>query len=348
MAAGVAITTIDSQLTLEEADAIVHADIVAERSAAGADGGSEDLFDCSGKGVALGAGQSARSPARSDAGAEAIQQLPNDGPLAREKFLIGKLLHCVYQGSKNSSQETLESARDLCASLGAQFSEWSIDDEVESSTSKLEKVIGRKLDWERDDIALQNIQARVRSPQIWMLANIKGALLIATSNRSEGDTGYATMDGDTSGSISPIAGVDKQFIRQWLEWAEVELDFPALKRVNTLTPSAELRPQENQQTDEGDLMPYDILVELEKLAIRDRLSPVETYNKLAKRDLSDPADLKLHVAKFYTLWSRSQWKRERLAPSFHLDDFNIDPKTWCRFPILSAGFKEELEELDNL
>ena len=33
------------------------------------------------------------------------------------------------------------------------------------------------------------------------------------------------------------------------------------------------------------------------------------------------------------------------APSFHLDDENLDPKTWCRFPILSGAFKAELEEL---
>ncbi len=276
------------------------------------------------------------------------EKMPNDEPLGLEKFLVGELLHCVYQSSQNSSGETLESAKELCASLGAKFSCWNIDGEVESSVLKLEKVLGRELDWDKDDVALQNIQARVRSPHIWMLANLKGSLLVATSNRSEGDTGYATMDGDTSGSISPIAGVDKQFVREWLVWAELELGFSSLTKVNKLTPSAELRPQASQQTDETDLMPYDILVEIERLAIRDHLSPIETYSELLKRGTDDAPELKRQVAKFFTLWSRSQWKRERLAPAFHLDDFNIDPKTWCRFPILSAGFKEELEELEKL
>ena len=54
-----------------------------------------------------------------------------------------------------------------------------------------------------------------------------------------------------------------------------------------------------------------------------------------------------YIKKFFRLWSRNQWKRERLAPSFHLDDFNVDPKTWCRFPILSGGFEEELNQLDQ-
>jgi NAD+ synthase (glutamine-hydrolysing) len=49
--------------------------------------------------------------------------------------------------------------------------------------------------------------------------------------------------------------------------------------------------------------------------------------------------------RFFRLWSRNQWKRERYAPSFHVDDESLDPKTWCRFPILSGGFSRELREL---
>jgi len=59
----------------------------------------------------------------------------------------------------------------------------------------------------------------------------------------------------------------------------------------------------------------------------------------------DARQLGVWVERFFTLWCRNQWKRERYAPSFHLDDENLDPKTWCRFPILSAGFATELEEL---
>jgi NAD+ synthase (glutamine-hydrolysing) len=155
------------------------------------------------------------------------------------------------------------------------------------------------------------------------------------------------MDGDTSGSISPIAGVDKDFVIHWLQWAEKNLDRPGLRAVNSLTPTAELRPLERSQTDEKDLMPYSILVAIERLAIRDRRSPIEVYRELLKNNEFEAAQLKEYIKKFFRLWSRNQWKRERLAPSFHLDDFNVDPKTWCRFPILSGGFEEELNELDK-
>ena len=57
------------------------------------------------------------------------------------------------------------------------------------------------------------------------------------------------------------------------------------------------------------------------------------------------AQLEGWVKRFFSLFARNQWKRERFAPAFHLDDENLDPKTWCRFPILSGGFEQELGEL---
>ncbi len=254
----------------------------------------------------------------------------------------------AYQGTVNSSKETLESAKLLAESIGAAFYSWEISEEVASYTKKIETALERKLTWEKDDIALQNIQARARSPIIWMLANIQNSLLLTTSNRSEGDVGYATMDGDTSGSLSPIAAVDKHFLLGWLKWAEKTLGYGGLSRVNALTPTAELRPLEKNQTDEEDLMPYPVIAEIERLAIRDKRSPVDIYLILKEELNLHPKQLKKYIVKFFQLWSRNQWKRERIAPSFHLDEFNVDPKTWYRFPILSGGYKEELKELETM
>ena len=53
---------------------------------------------------------------------------------------------------------------------------------------------------------------------------------------------------------------------------------PALKLVNQQAPTAELRPPDCKQTDEDDLMPYDVLDSIERAAIRDRRSPVEVYD----------------------------------------------------------------------
>ena len=93
-------------------------------------------------------------------------------------------------------------------------------------------------------------------------------------------------------------------------------------------------------------MPYDILDSIEEAAIRDKKSPLDCYLLLRLQYKQYPhAQIKEWVAKFFRLWSRNQWKRERYAPSFHLDDKNLDPKTWCRFPILSGGFAKEIEAM---
>lgn len=259
------------------------------------------------------------------------------------KKIVAEILTCAYQGTKNSSANTLQAAKELALTIGATFHHWNIDEEVNSYSKKIEEALARPLTWERDDIALQNIQARSRSPIIWMLANIKSSLLLTTSNRSEGNVGYATMDGDTSGSLAPIAGLSKPFVIQWLKWAEKELSYTGLQYVNNLQPTAELRPLERHQTDEADLMPYSILEEIELLAIKQRLSPSQVYAQLSKGSTNE--QLKQYIKKFFKLWSINQWKRERLAPSFHLDDLNVDPRSWCRFPILSGSFEEELRNL---
>lgn len=260
-----------------------------------------------------------------------------------ERSLTKQLLTCVYQATANSGEETLESARELAEGLGATFHNWNVESLHRGYIELTEQSIGRKLTWEQDDITLQNIQARLRSPGIWMLANINRALLITTSNRSEAAVGYATMDGDTSGGLAPLGGIDKHTLLNWLVWAETELELPSLQYVNSLRPTAELRPSDYDQTDEQDLMPYEVLDDIERCAIRDYKSPVEVFISL-KRKYPEAA-LKQYITKFFRLWARNQWKRERYAPSFHLDDKNLDPKTWCRYPILSGGYAEALEEL---
>ena len=269
-----------------------------------------------------------------------------DAVTSNEKEAVHLLLSTAYQSTANSSPDTLNSAKNLAESIGARFYHWSVEEEVQSYRTKIEEALGRPLDWTTDDVTLQNIQARSRSPIIWMLANVNRSVLLTTSNRSEGDVGYATMDGDTSGSLAPVAGVSKPFILKWLKWAEQELGYHGLTDVNGLQPTAELRPPERAQTDEKDLMPYDMLLAIEREAIFKRKSPSEVLQSLSGT-FSDSDYLKKCVIRFFRLWSANQWKRERLAPSFHFDDWNVDPRSWCRFPILSGGFEEEIEAMEK-
>ena len=185
----------------------------------------------------------------------------------------------------------------------------------------------------------------MRSPMIWMLANMYNSLLLSTSNRSESAVGYATMDGDTSGSIAPIAGINKIFIINTIKYAYQKLEYNCLKKVLELKPSAELLPKKMNQNDENELMPYTLMSKIERLAIKKSNSPTEIFKELSKSKEFRNDDLKKFIKKFFILFSKNQWKRERYAPSFHLDDFSLDPNSWYRFPILSGNYGEELDVL---
>ena len=269
---------------------------------------------------------------------------------------VGALLACAYQPTENSGRVTRNAAEMIAKAIGSEFHVIDVDVQYKAYIHSLEQAIGRKLTWEQDDLTLQNIQARVRAPSIWMLANLRGSVLITTSNRSEAAVGYATMDGDTAGGLAPLGGIDKTYLRHWLVWMETKGPvghdpIATLRLINQQQPTAELRPASASkngvaQTDEADLMPYDFLEAVEDSAIRDKHTPVEVLQELSPRyPEQTPLQLAIWIERFFRLWCRNQWKRERFAPSFHLDDRNVDPRSWCRFPIVSGGFERELAEL---
>jgi NAD+ synthase (glutamine-hydrolysing) len=287
-----------------------------------------------------------------------VEKLPHIKSLAGAKSsdsadqrFVGKMLSCVYQSTRNSGAQTFEAARAIAGAVGAEFLNWNVDAMVDEYVGTVAAATNRELSWANDDMALQNIQARARGPGIWLLANLRDALLLTTSNRSEAAVGYATMDGDTCGGLAPIAGIDKAFILDWLKWMEQTGPagigpLRALSVVNNLKPTAELRPPSADQTDEADLMPYRLLDAIERAAIRDKLLPVDVFEAVRPQfPQYETQQIGIWVERFFRLWCRNQWKRERYAPSFHLDDENLDPKTWCRFPILNSGFDKELAEL---
>ena len=259
------------------------------------------------------------------------------------------LVSTAYQATVNSGKVTKDAAATVARYLHTEHHEFDVQPVFEEYLKIGESVKGSPLNFKENDITLQNLQARTRSPSIWILANMTGKLLLTTSNMSEAAVGYATMDGDTSGCVAPIAGLPKVYIRQFLRWVTYDspMEFRCIGMLKIIEqqPTAELRPSEYKQTDEDDLMPYDLLHKIETLVVKNRYVPVEIYQELkATTDYENDA-LIMNIAKFFRLFSINQWKRERYALSFHMDDHNLDPRTWCRTPILTGGYAEELEEL---
>jgi len=300
----------------------------------------------------LGSAEALRKLGREDLAGENPVAKPGASPEEARNFanaVSSGILFTIYQATRNSSDVTRKAAAGVAKEIHSKHFEEDIQSLVDGYLRIGESFLGRPLDWKTEDLSLQNIQARVRSPLAWLLANLHSCLLITTSNRSEAAVGYCTMDGDTSGGLAPIVGVDKAFLRKWMLFMETHGDaagkIPQLNAINEQAPTAELRPLSAGQTDEKDLMPYELLNQIEKLAVLERKSPLEIFRILRGPQIED-GTLKAFIKRYFTLWSRNQWKRERYAPGFHLDDENLDPRTWYRFPILSGAYAEELEELD--
>ena len=197
---------------------------------------------------------------------------------------------------------------------------------------------------------MQNVQARLRGSMIWMLANLDQALLLSTSNKSEAAVGYTTMDGDTSGGLSPIADVPKSLVMLWLSWARDFHNYTCLDPIEALEPTAELRPPEQSQTDEDDLMPFEVLDTLLYHFVEKGQDPVAIFDALwptmQERYGENPSAFAKDIKRFVKMLCAAQWKRERFAISFRVSAFDLDPKTGFRFPAVQAPFTEELADLD--
>lgn len=275
-----------------------------------------------------------------------------------QQQLMAQLLTTVYQGSSFSGSVTRDAAASVAAGVGARHHQWSIAELVDGYIARANAMTpDQPLDWAHDDLALQNIQARVRSPGIWLVANRENKLLLTTSNLSEASVGYCTMDGDTSGVLAPIGGISKSRVLRLLAWLHdhglplangQRLTLPCLAPVITQQPTAELRPVE--QTDEADLMPFEVLDAVRALGQTQHLTPLTLFKALGRTPLGQrygQQQLGAWVVRYYRLYCRNQWKRERLAVSFHIETDSADPKTYRRFPVLSSALRSELAALER-
>lgn len=271
--------------------------------------------------------------------------------------VMPKLLTCVYQASANSGEVTRHAAETVAQALGGAFHAWDISGIIAGYVDRANALTpSQPMTWETDDIALQNIQARARAPGIWLLANREGKLLLATANLSEASVGYCTMDGDTSGVLAPIGGVSKSRVLRLLrhlseaglETPQGRLQVQGLQPILDQQPTAELRP--TVQTDEADLMPFDVLDAIRHIAQVQHASPQGVLRRLRQSPMGDHyphEQLAAWVVRYFRLYCRNQWKRERLAVSFHIEADSADPKTYRRFPVLNSQLRDELGRIND-
>lgn len=168
----------------------------------------------------------------------------------------------VAMPSRFSSEGSLTDAAALAKNLGIDFNVVSIEPMFEAYLGALAPAFadaraGETGDAgaEAADLAMQNLQARIRGAILMALSNRHGRLLLTTGNKSELATGYCTLYGDMAGGLAVISDVPKTLVYKLAR--EINRERAVIPDATlTKAPSAELRPD---QTDQDSLPPYDLL-----------------------------------------------------------------------------------------
>jgi len=214
----------------------------------------------------------------------------------------------VFMPSQYSSVESEEDARKTAENLGIKFLVIPIKqifkvylDTLESEFAGLE-----------GNITEENLQARVRGTLMMALSNKFGWIVLATGNKSEMSTGYATLYGDMVGGFAVIKDVPKTLVYKLSRYRN-SLNALIPERVLTKAPTAELKAN---QKDTDTLPDYETLDPILKFYIEE--------DKDLKRIVSMGFD-KETVVRVLGMVDKTEYKRRQSPPGI-----KITPKAFGR------------------
>jgi NAD+ synthase (glutamine-hydrolysing) len=205
----------------------------------------------------------------------------------------------VSMPSRYSSEGSIKDAQDLADRLGIELTVIPIE---VAHSAYLEMLEGAFAGTE-PGVAEENVQSRIRGNIVMALSNKFGWLVLATGNKSEMATGYATLYGDMAGGYAVIKDVPKTLVYRLARYRNTWRDGPLVpETVIEKPPSAELKPG---QLDQDTLPPYEELDSILEAYVEDDKSVEEIAGMGHDRDL---------VARVIQMVNRNEYKR-RQAPA---------------------------------
>jgi NAD+ synthase (glutamine-hydrolysing) len=203
----------------------------------------------------------------------------------------------ISMPSRFSSQHSKDDARALAENLGIRFDVVPIDDVYAAYMESL----GELFAGTEFGVAEENIQARVRGITLMAISNKFGPMVLATGNKSEMATGYATLYGDMVGGYAVLKDVFKTLLYELARWRNKDGEVIPQSSIDK-PPSAELRPD---QRDSDTLPPYEILDAILERYVEDDMSVAaiieEGYEPALVRAVARMVD-------------RNEYKRRQAAP----------------------------------
>ncbi|MGH8529304.1 MAG: NAD+ synthase [Nevskiales bacterium] len=160
-------------------------------------------------------------------------------------------VRAVAMPSRYTARMSLEDAAAQAQAMGVRYDEISIEPLFE----RFLQVLAPEFEGRKADLTEENLQSRCRGVTLMALSNKFNDMVLATGNKSEMATGYATLYGDMCGGFAPIKDVYKTLVYRLTRYRNT-LSPVIPQRVLERPPSAELRPD---QKDQDSLPAYEVL-----------------------------------------------------------------------------------------
>ncbi|MGB1253879.1 MAG: NAD(+) synthase [Candidatus Promineifilaceae bacterium] len=275
--------------------------------------------------------------------ADARRMVHDDSYVPRDpQEFANRIFYSCYMATENSSAETRRRAATLAQEVGAHHLNINIDSMV-AAVVKMFVSLTRKTPrfkvhggTRTENLALQNIQARLRMVSAYFLAQLmpwvlgrEGFLLVlGTSNVDEALRGYMTKYDASSADINPIGSISKGDLKAFLAWSAENLGYKSLAEIADAPPTAELEPitETYVQKDEVDMgMTYAELGVFGRLRKVNALGPVAMFERLVYEwDHLPPRDVANKVKRFFRYYAINRHKMTTLTPSYHAESYSPD------------------------
>ena len=213
------------------------------------------------------------------------------------KRVVGVAMPSAY-----SSSGSLDDASQLASNLGIELHTIPIHEVIAAFNNALKGQFSGL----RAGVAEENIQARTRGTLLMAFANKFNGMVLATGNKSELATGYATLYGDMNGGLAVLGDLYKTEVYDLARLLNASGELIPESSI-TKPPSAELRPN---QVDQDSLPPYEVLDEILKGYIEGQLSADEIVARTGYA--------RTMVESIMLMVDRTEYKRKQAAPVLRL------------------------------
>ncbi|KAG8830868.1 glutamine-dependent NAD(+) synthetase [Serendipita sp. 400] len=284
------------------------------------------------------------------------------------KEFCSRVFHTCYMGTSNSSADTRGRAKELAQAIGSYHVDLNMDTVVSAVQTLFSTVTGLRPRFKvhggssAENLALQNIQARLRMVLAYMFAQLLpwvrgragGLLVLGSANVDESLRGYLTKYDCSSADINPIGGISKTDLKKFIAYAQTQFELPILEKFLTATPTAELEPitETYVQADEADMgMTYDELSIFGRLRKVEKCGPYSMFSKLVNEwgSMLSPLQIASKVKLFFYEYARNRHKMTTLTPSYHAESYSPDDNRFDLRPFLyPANFPFQFAKIDTV